>query len=139
MTSATLVFQVRLDKPPGKGVVFRPCAKSSITIPRDAERKAFEQDARSNNVYKACDIMDPSVHLELSKKVRRTSVVILVPFSDLILHALDSAGPVLPTMANVKPGIPSASTIFCTDSTKSGVKTRGVDRRSLPAAATTAL
>ncbi len=131
-----MVFQVRLDKPPGKGVVFRPCAKSSITIPRDAERKAFEQDARSNSVYKACSIMDPSVHLKLSKKVRRTSVVILVPFSDLIPS---SAGPVLLTMANVKPGIPSASTIFCTDSTKSGVRTLGVDRRSLPAAVSAAL
>ena len=51
--SATLVFHVRLDKPAGKGVVLRPCAKSSITIPREAERKAFEQDARLKSVYKA--------------------------------------------------------------------------------------
>ncbi|SRR6266404_1237999 len=85
--------------------------------------------------------MDPSVHLELSKKVQRTSVVILVPFSDLIPQAPNSTGPVLLTMANVKPGIPSASTIFCTDSTKSGVRIVGdvplrVDRRSLPAART---
>src|SRR6267154_1011394 len=51
--SATLVFQDKVDKPAGRGVVLRPCAKSSITIPREVARKAFEQDARLNNVYKA--------------------------------------------------------------------------------------
>ena len=136
--SATLVFQVRVDKPAGKGVVLRPCAKSSITIPREAERKAFEQEPMLKSVYKYVNL---SVHLKDLEKVRRTSVVILVPFSDLIPHAPSSAGPVLLTMANVKPGIPSASTIFCTDSTKLGVKTlgAGVDRRSLLAAASTTL
>jgi hypothetical protein len=51
--SATLVFQVRFDKPAGRGVVLRPYAKSSITIPREADRNAFEQEARLNSVYKA--------------------------------------------------------------------------------------
>ena len=51
--SATLVFQVRFDRPAGRGVLLRPFAKSSITIPREAERKAFEQEARLNSVYKA--------------------------------------------------------------------------------------
>jgi hypothetical protein len=51
--SATLVFQVSVDKPAGRGVVLRPFAKSSITIPREAERKAFEQEARLNSVYNA--------------------------------------------------------------------------------------
>jgi hypothetical protein len=51
--SATLVFQVRVDNPVGRGVVLRPCAKSSITIPREAERKAFEQEPRLNSVCKA--------------------------------------------------------------------------------------
>ncbi len=54
---ATLVFQLRVDKPAGKGVVLRPCAKSSITIPRDAVRKAFEQEARLKSVYKVYHIM----------------------------------------------------------------------------------
>jgi hypothetical protein len=31
----------------------RPCAKSSIRIPREVARKAFEQEAILNNVYKA--------------------------------------------------------------------------------------
>ena len=48
-----MVFHVRLDSPGGKGVVLRPFAKSSITIPREAERKAFEQDPRLKSVYKA--------------------------------------------------------------------------------------
>jgi hypothetical protein len=51
--SATLDFQVRVDKPAGKGVVLRPRAKSSITIPREAERKAFEHEPRLKSVYKA--------------------------------------------------------------------------------------
>ena len=51
--STTLVFQLRVDKPTGSGVVLRPCAKSSITIPREAERKAFDNEARLNSVYKA--------------------------------------------------------------------------------------
>ncbi len=52
--SATLVFQDSVDKPAGRGVtvVLRPCAKSSITIPREVERKAFEQEERLNSVYK---------------------------------------------------------------------------------------
>jgi len=50
--SATFVFQLRVDKPAGKGVVFRPCAKSSMRIPREAERKAFEQEAILKSVYK---------------------------------------------------------------------------------------
>ncbi len=54
---ATLVFQLRVDKPAGKGVILRPCAKSSITIPRDAVRKAFEQEARLKSVYKVYHIM----------------------------------------------------------------------------------
>jgi len=33
--------------------VLRPCAKSSITIPREADRNAFEQEARLKSVYKA--------------------------------------------------------------------------------------
>lgn len=45
-----MVFQLSADKPAGKGVVFRPWAKSSIRIPREAERKAFEQEARLNSV-----------------------------------------------------------------------------------------
>src|SRR5258708_18080137 len=49
---ATLVFQDRVDNQAGRGVVLRPCAKSSIRIPREAERKAFEQEARLNSVYK---------------------------------------------------------------------------------------
>jgi hypothetical protein len=51
--SATLVFQVRFDRPAGRGVVLRPCAKSSITIPREADRNACEQEARLKSVYKA--------------------------------------------------------------------------------------
>jgi hypothetical protein len=54
MMSATLVLQVKDDKPVGRGVVLRPCAKSSIKIPREAERKAFEQEPILNSVYKAC-------------------------------------------------------------------------------------
>ena len=50
--SATLVFQDRVDKPAGRGVVLRPFAKSSITIPRDVGTKAFEQEAILNSVYK---------------------------------------------------------------------------------------
>jgi len=50
--SATFVFQVRVDKPAGNGVVLRPCANSSITIPREAERKAFEQEPILKSVYK---------------------------------------------------------------------------------------
>jgi len=48
----TLVAQDRVDKPAGRGVVLRPCAKSSITIPREVARKAFEQEARLNSVYR---------------------------------------------------------------------------------------
>jgi hypothetical protein len=48
-----LVFQDKVDKPAGRGVVLRPCAKSSITIPREVERNAFEQEAILNSVYKA--------------------------------------------------------------------------------------
>ena len=51
--SATLVFQDKVDKPAGRGVVLRPCAKSSIRIPREVARKAFEQEAILNSVYKA--------------------------------------------------------------------------------------
>jgi hypothetical protein len=51
--SATLVFQDKVDKPTGRGVVLRPCAKSSIRIPREVARKAFEQEAILNSVYKA--------------------------------------------------------------------------------------
>ena len=50
--SATFVLQPRADKPAGRGVVLRPCAKSSIRIPREVERKAFEQEAILNSVYK---------------------------------------------------------------------------------------
>jgi hypothetical protein len=50
---ATLVNQDRVDKPAGRDVVFRPYAKSSITIPIEVARKAFEQEARLNSVYKA--------------------------------------------------------------------------------------
>jgi hypothetical protein len=50
---ATLVLQDKVDKPAGRGVVLRPCAKSSITIPREVARKAFEQEAMLNRVYKA--------------------------------------------------------------------------------------
>jgi hypothetical protein len=49
---ATLVVQDRVDKPTGRGVVLRPCAKSSITIPIEVARKALEQEARLNSVYK---------------------------------------------------------------------------------------
>ena len=133
-----MVFQVRFDNPEGRGVVLRPCAKSSITIPTDVERKAVEQDAILNNVYKACDIMDPSVHQNLRKKFRRTSVVIFEPFSDLIPQAPNSACPVLLMKADVKPGIPLESTVFCTKSAMSGVR-RVVDRRSLPAVASVVL
>jgi hypothetical protein len=51
--SATLVFQDKVGKPAGRGVVLRPCAKSSITIPREVARKAFEQEAILNSVYNA--------------------------------------------------------------------------------------
>ncbi len=122
--------------------MLRPCAKSSITIPRDAERKAFEQEAMLNSVYKACKIICPSVLLKLSKEVQRTSVVIFVPFSDLIPHAPNSARPDLLTTANVKPGIPWASAIFCTAFTTSGVRIvvdvpLTADRRSSLAVAST--
>jgi hypothetical protein len=50
--SATLVFQDKVDKPAGRGVVLRPCAKSSITIPREVATNAFEQEAILNSVYK---------------------------------------------------------------------------------------
>ena len=50
--SATLVPQYKFDRPGGRGVVLRPCAKSSITIPIEAARKAFEQEARLNSAYK---------------------------------------------------------------------------------------
>jgi hypothetical protein len=52
--SDSLVFQVRDDRPAGRGVLLRPCAKSSIKIPREAETKAFEQEAILNSVYKTC-------------------------------------------------------------------------------------
>jgi hypothetical protein len=48
----TLVPQPRVDKHAGRGVVLRPCAKSSITIPIEVARKAFEQEAILNSVYR---------------------------------------------------------------------------------------
>src|SRR6267154_5936180 len=67
--SATLVFQVRVDKPGGKGVVLRPCAKSSITIPREADRKAFEQEPRLKSVCKAHEF-----HQHIESSPRKFSV-----------------------------------------------------------------
>jgi hypothetical protein len=68
----------------------------------------------------------------------------LAPFSDLIPHAPSSVGPVRLTKAKVKPGTSPASTISCTVSTNSGVRTvgkvpLGEDHRSLPVVAPTAL
>jgi hypothetical protein len=51
--SATLVFQLKVNKSAGGEFVLRPCAKSLIMIPIEAERNTLEQEARSNNVYKA--------------------------------------------------------------------------------------
>jgi len=48
--AANLVFQVRVDKLGGNEVVLRPWVKSSISIPRKAERKAFEREARLKSV-----------------------------------------------------------------------------------------
>ena len=119
--SATFVFQDKFDKPAGRGVVLRPFAKSSIAIPMEVARKAFEQEARLNKVYKA--YRGPVSTFSLQKVwAYPTSVVILVPFSDLIPHAPNSAGPVLRTTAKVKPGIPFASTISWTDWMTSGVR-----------------
>ena len=59
-----MVFQVSVDKPAGRGVVLRPHAKSSITIPREAERKAFDKSARLNSVYKAYYGRISTVHLK---------------------------------------------------------------------------
>jgi hypothetical protein len=59
--SATLVPQDRVDKPAGRGVILRPWAKSSITIPIEVARKAFEQEQRLNSVYKHIVVL--SVHL----------------------------------------------------------------------------
>ena len=92
--SITLVSQLSVDKPAGKGVVFRPCAKSSIRIPREAERKAFEQEARLKSVYR--HIVIPSVPLEPPRiQAERTSVVMFVPSSSLMPHAPSSGGPFL--------------------------------------------
>src|SRR6267154_3649514 len=67
--SATLFFQVRVNKPGGKGVVLRPCAKSSITIPREADRKAFEQEPRLKSVCKAHEF-----HQHIESSPRKFSV-----------------------------------------------------------------
>jgi len=48
--SASFVCQLNVDKPVGSGVVLRPWAKSSINIPSEVLRKAFEQEAMANNV-----------------------------------------------------------------------------------------
>ena len=92
-----MVFQDKVDKPAGRGVVLRPCAKSSIKIPREVARKAFEQEPILNSVYKACrgPISTFSLQTVGRNLLLLTSVVILVPFSDLIPHAPNSAGLVL--------------------------------------------
>ena len=91
--AANLVSQVRVDKPGGNGVVLRPWAKSSTSIPREAERKPFEQEARLNNVYTdKISASGASITPRLNMNLKHTSVVILVPSSDLIPHAPNSAG-----------------------------------------------
>src|SRR5258708_4172317 len=142
--SATLVFQVRFDKPAGGGVVLRPYAKSSITIPREADRNAFEQEARLNSVYKAYPSRHPISTFEgqQNKSAHVCSHVCAILGFDT--HAPNSAGPVLLTMAKVNPGTPSESTISCIACTTSGVRivadvSLTFDLRSLPAVPSTAL
>lgn len=48
--SANLVSQSNFVKLGGRAVTFLPLAKSSIRIPTDEDRNAFEHDARVNNV-----------------------------------------------------------------------------------------
>ncbi len=48
--SANFVCQLSVDKLVGSGVVFRPCANSSINIPSEAATKAFEQEPMLNKV-----------------------------------------------------------------------------------------
>jgi hypothetical protein len=89
------------------GVVF------AITIPREAERKAFEQDAILNSVYEAYHGSIST--FELSPR-RFTFSVGVIP--DLIPHAPSSTGPVLFTMAKVKLWTHPASTMSRTVQTK---------------------
>lgn len=49
--SLTFVCQSNVFTPEGRGVTFRPCAKSSIRMPTEPVTNAFEHDARLNNVY----------------------------------------------------------------------------------------
>jgi hypothetical protein len=48
--SASFVCQLNVDKPVGSGVALRPWAKSSIKIPSEVLRNAFEQEAMLNKV-----------------------------------------------------------------------------------------
>src|SRR6266702_4514449 len=48
--SANFVCQLSVDKPVGSGVVWRPCANSSIKIPSEVATKAFEQEPMLNKV-----------------------------------------------------------------------------------------
>jgi hypothetical protein len=105
------------------GVVF------AITIPREAERNAFEQDAILNSVYEAYHGSIST--FELSP--RRFSVGVI---PDLIPHAPSSTGPVLFTMAKVKLWTHPASTMSRTVPTKSAADVLlRVDRHSFRVAA----
>ena len=51
--STTFVYQSKRVTPAGRGVLFLPWAKSSMSIPTELDRNAFEHDARSNKVCAA--------------------------------------------------------------------------------------
>ena len=54
--SLTFVSQSSRLTPAGSGVTLRPCAKSSIRMPKLLARKAFEQDAMLNEVCQPPDV-----------------------------------------------------------------------------------